>query len=225
MLDVVLISIAGVFQLIVTAYAVDISVRENRKRNAVVIGVIGLVAILLTAWAAYDTVTAQEKLNNEVAAIKKQLSGATVGLVKIGLQPSVQQLTPEKDILMGMAIGVTEGTAKKMRCNFVAFTLPGPENTDQNRVAISRFREQIAKEDQATGEDRLVGTGCFKGLLVRLNESEIAEVVAGNRIMYMMGHAEWNNESGADFHTDFYKWMEPPKTRVLDNPGWHDCAR
>jgi len=39
-LDVVLIAVAGVFQLAVTWYAVDISVRENRIRNGVVIGLV-----------------------------------------------------------------------------------------------------------------------------------------------------------------------------------------
>jgi hypothetical protein len=192
----------------------------------------GLITVILVFFQAHANEaqntkndTKQEQLQEELKAIKKQLSAAKVGLFAIGLQPAVQRLIQNKDILMGMAIGVQEGTAKSMRCNFVAFTLPGPENPEQNRVAISRFREQIAKESQAVGDDKLAGTGCFKGLLVKLNESEIKQVVAAKRFIYMMGHAEWKNESGADFHVDYYKWMEPPKSRVLVTPGWHDCVQ
>lgn len=224
MMDVVLISVAGVFQLIVTWYAVDISVHENRIKNGVVIGVIGLAAICLTAWAAYDSFVSQEKLAAEVTAIRAQLSGASVGLSQLVLSPPIQQLTPEKELLIGMVFTVSEGTAKNMRCNLDAFSLPGKESDEQNRIAISKFRQEIA-ESQGTGEDRIAGTSCYKGLLVKLNENQISDLLLGNRVIYVMGHAEWNNESGADFHTDVCKWMEQPKTRVLTNPGWHDCSR
>jgi hypothetical protein len=223
--DVILLSIAGVLQLVVLWYTMDIAVRRHRIRNAIVIGFVGLDAVGLTAWAAYDAYISQERLNIEIASIKKQLSGAKVGLVALGLQPPVQELIPQKDIRTYMAIGVWEGTAHNMRCNFGAYTLPGPQSTTQNRIAILKFREDIAKNAPGTGEDRTVGLGCFFNSTFRLSEPEIQEVVKANRTIYLMGHAEWQNESGANFHTDVCKWMEPTKDRVLSNPAWHDCTR
>lgn len=73
MLDVILIIAAGILQLIVTLYAVDISVRDNRKKNAGVIGAVGLAAIALTAVAGYHSYQYQEHLIREVSSIKQQL--------------------------------------------------------------------------------------------------------------------------------------------------------
>jgi hypothetical protein len=228
MFDVILIGAAAILQLVVTGYAVDISVREHRVRNGVVIGIVGFVAITLTVWAAYDAYVSQEKLNTEIASIKKQLSGAKVGLATIKIQPDPQELIPDKDFLVGLAFGVSEGTAKNMRCFFDAFTLDGQESAEQNRRAKSKFNQRVASEDLGTGEDRIAGTYCYKGLLVRMNKQEIKEAIAVNpndakRIVYAMGHVQWKNEAGADFHTDVCKWMEPPKSSVVRDPGWHDC--
>jgi hypothetical protein len=228
MLDIILIAVAELFQLAITWYAVDIAVRENRVRNAAIIGVAGIVAILLSAWAAYDSYISQEKLSNEVAQIRKQLSGASVGLVRMRLAPPVQELIPSKDLHVEIMFGVSEGTAKSMKCWFDAFTLPGQEGDEQNRLAVSKFRQTMAKDGPASGEDRMAGTGCYKQPPVKLSESEIAELIEGKgpatRILYAVAHTEWKNDSGADFHTDVCKWMEQPKTRILINPGWHDCS-
>ncbi len=228
MFDVILLSVAGVLQLIVTGYTVDISVRVHRIRNAVIIGFVGLAAVGLTAWGAYDGYISQEKLNTEIASIKKQLSGAKVGLVAIKIQPDPQELLPDKDFLVGLAFGVSEGTAKNMRCFIDVFTLAGYESNEQNRLAKSKFNQTVANEDFGTGEDRVAGTHCYKAVLVRLNKQEIDEAIAANpseakRIVYAMGHVQWKNEAGADFHTDACKWMEPPKTTVVREPRWHDC--
>jgi hypothetical protein len=101
-------------------------------------------------------------------------------------------------------------------------------NDEQNKRARSRFNQEVASQDSGTGEDRLPGTYCFKGIALRLKQREIKEAIATNpnhakRIIYAMAHIQWKNESGADFHPDVCKWMEPPNTAMVTNPGWHDC--
>ena len=190
-----------------------------------IIGVVGFVGIGLTVAATIRNGNAQEKLQADISNIKKQLSGAKVGLIDVRAEPNVQDLTSEKDLLVGIAIGVSDGTAKAMRCYFDGFTLPGPESAEQNRFAVSRFRQTVAGAQQGPGEDKLAGTGCYKGSRIKLSDSEISELVfPAKRIVYQMAHAEWKNEAGADFHNDFCKWMEPPKTRTLNYQGWHDCT-
>jgi hypothetical protein len=202
---------------------VDISVREHRIRNGIVIAIVGLIAIFLTSWAGYDSFKSQNELNGQLTAIKKQLSPATVGLGFLGLIPASQELAPNRDFGIVMQFTVLEGTAKNMRCHWRAFSLPGPYSPEQNRAAIAKFKQEIADE-QIFGEDRLRGSTCFKAFALKFDESQIAELTAAqpNRIIYVMGHVEWNNDAGADFHTDAYKWAELPKGRVIENPGWHD---
>jgi len=229
MFDMILLSVAGVFQLFVIWYTVDIAVRENRVRNAIVIGLVGLAAVGLTGWAAYDAYVSQDRLNAEIASIKKQLSGAQVALVRMGLTPPIQQLDSNKPIEIEMMFGVDEGTAKSMQCWFGAFTLPGDANSEQNRIAVSKFRKAIANEDPPAGEDRITGSGCRRQLLVKVHESEITEMIEAKdgsvkRILYAMGRVQWKNEGGADFHTEVCKWMEPPKGTIMNSPGWHDCS-
>jgi hypothetical protein len=229
MFDVILLSVAGVLQLVVLWYGVDIAVREHRVRNAIVIGAVGLLAVGLTGWAAFDAYVSQEKLNAEIASIKKQLSGAKVSLIEMRIEPDPQELIADKDFLVGEAFGVSEGTAKNMRCFIDAFTLGGHESDEQNRLAKSKFNQMIAANDPGSGEDRSVGTYCYKGVLVRMNKQEVKEAIAADpndatRIIYLMGYVQWKNEAGADFHTDACKWMEPSRTSIVRNPGWHDCS-
>jgi hypothetical protein len=226
--DVALALLAFVSQF-ATAYlgwrvTVD-GVKQERKKLCEAIfalgGIVGAIAIGTVTYRSNGIAT-------DLEGIKKQLSGATVALVRMQLVPSVQPLIPSREMQVEMMFGVDEGTAKGMQCWFDAFTLPGDASTEQNRQAISRFRQAIAKGDQPSGEDRITGSGCRKQLLVKLNESEIAQLVekngSVNRILYGMGRAQWKNDAGADFHTEVCKWMEPPKSFIVNSPGWHDCA-
>ena len=224
MFDVVLIGGAALFQLVVTWYAVDISVREHRVRNGVIIGIVGLAAIILTVWAAYDSTQSQEKLSKEISEMRKQLSGAQVGLSLISLRPTIQPLTPENGLKVILVFSVSEGTAKNMRCYIGGFSLPGKETAEQNRSAVAKFRLENAQIGPSIGEDRLSGTTCFKEVTVSLGASEISELVTGERIIYAMGRADWKNDASANFYTEVCKWMDQPKSEILNKPGWHDCS-
>lgn len=62
----------GLCQLGITWYAVDISVKENRKKNAVVIGIVGLFGILLTVVGVIRNSAAQNAAKRDADAKQKQ---------------------------------------------------------------------------------------------------------------------------------------------------------
>jgi hypothetical protein len=235
MLDVMLISLSGIFQLIVTWYAVHISVRHHRKRNAEVIGTVGLLAVILTGVAAYNANQDQEHLKEQLRGIKQELSGASVAMTFVGLNPPVQPVMPNAKVSMQMKVTVQSGTAKAMQCSFDMITLPGPPNAEQTRKAQTKFRETIASSDQSTVGDQSAGGGCYQDKSVALDERQLSEIVSRNgtvkRTIYGMAYATWKNEAGANFDTGLLcRWMEPPneeyfkKTILLAGPAWHACA-
>jgi hypothetical protein len=68
----VLIAIGiGVSQLVITWYAVDISVRENRLRNAIIIGLVGFAGIGLTVFGTIRNGLAQTALEGRMEKIQK----------------------------------------------------------------------------------------------------------------------------------------------------------
>lgn len=227
MFDVILMAVAAVLQLGVTIYSVDIAVREHRGKNATIIGVVGGLAIISTIWAGYDAYIVQDQLASDVASMKKQLSGAKVGLVRLNLIPPAQQLA--SPITVYMKFGVDEGTAKEMQCWFDAFTLPGDATDEQNRKARATFRQFVATAEPPHGEDRIAGSGCYIQWQVKISDSEIRELVekkdgSASRILYATGLVKWKNEAGSEFQTEVCKWMDSPKSLLVNTPGWHDCS-
>lgn len=226
MLCDVLIAIGiGVTQLVITIYAIIISIKDNRIKRAMIIGGIGFLGIVLMVVATIRNGETQGKLQNDLDSLKSQFSPAQVTLAALELSPPIETLTPKKDFLIGEAFIVRNGLAKNMRCRFGAFSVRGGESVEQNRSALRKFeREMIGSEP--VGEDKKPGEACYSGLLVKLSENDIREITANppKRIIYVMGHVSWNNDAGADFHTDACAWMDPPKTRVVSMPGWHVCA-
>jgi hypothetical protein len=140
-----------------------------------------------------------------------------------------EQLIPDQDFLVGMKFTVNDGTAKSMRCYIIAFDLPGAASKEQSASAAAKLRRGIADDGLGHGFDNSVGEGCYRGIPLKFTSDQIAELISrpgvpARRISYLMGHAEWKNDAGADFHTDACMWMESPKTNIVAHPGWHDCA-
>jgi hypothetical protein len=202
--------------------------RKGRSKKSVKIEFY-CIAIASTALIMVQAYRTNKAYSDLMAAVQKNQS-PQVGLAFMDLRPPTQQLIANRDLDIGMSFLVSEGTAQNMRCNFQAFSLPGPESDEQNSKARQRFRQTISSDSPATGEDRIAGTNCHKDMTVKLSDIEIAQLIAvdglpANRMIYAMGHAEWKNSAAADFHTEVCKWMESPKTNVLVRPGWHDCAQ
>jgi hypothetical protein len=68
--DIVIAAGVGLTQLVITWYAVDISVREKRLKNAIIIGVIGIVGIGLTVSGAIRNGIAQNALQSQLNKIQ-----------------------------------------------------------------------------------------------------------------------------------------------------------
>jgi hypothetical protein len=210
MLDAMLVVGVAVTQVIVTWYAVDISVRENRKRNAAVIGVVGLLGIILTGWAAVRSGNAQEELRGQVTAMGKDLKklsankNASVIVLRFSNAFGPQKLLPDRDMMFHVTYQVKDNTAKNVRVHHEAFSVPGSFSQTQARRAYEEFQARSVKYLNYAGET-LVAESTTEALLsLNLNRNEISEVEhlpLPIREVYFMARVEWDNPSGS--HDDF----------------------
>jgi hypothetical protein len=172
--------------------------------------VIAFLSTLLVFFQAYRTSQAYSGL---VSAIQKNQS-PTVGLSDLNWDPDSWQLVPDRDLRATIRIKVWEGTARGMKCYFDGFTMPGLPD-EQNKLAISRFKKYMS-DQQTEGDDKVKGAACFLQLSFKFDETQITDIVSTcginltnchmpSKIIYVMAHAEWKNDSGADFHYDAYR--------------------
>jgi hypothetical protein len=98
MLSEILIAVAaGICQLALTWYAVDISVKENRKRNAVIIGLVGALGIGLTVISTIRNASAQNALESNLKQIRHNTETppqVTVNPPQVSLNPNIQIVQP-----------------------------------------------------------------------------------------------------------------------------------
>jgi len=83
----------GLTQLAITWYAVDISVKEKRIQNAVIIGVVGLIGIDLTVFATVRNGLVQRDLEVRLYKIQKNTETppqVTVNPAQVNLTPNIQ---------------------------------------------------------------------------------------------------------------------------------------
>lgn len=194
--------------------------KEKRKLKREFI-VLGAVSVALIVFQAYRGA----KAYSDLEALIGKNERPSVGMSALQTWPPVQVLDPNKPFLVGMGFTVSEGTARAMQCWIDAFTVAGEESDDQNRAARIRFRQENDSEAEPQAIDHVKGTSCYKGVNVSISEDEINEIVGQKRTVYAMGRVVWRNDAGAEFSTDVCAWMEPQKSRVVSNPGWHDCSK
>jgi len=70
--DILIAASAAITQVVVTWYGVHVSVKKNRLRNAVVIGIVGGIGVLLTAVATVRGSIVQDALQQKLGLISKQ---------------------------------------------------------------------------------------------------------------------------------------------------------
>jgi len=200
--------------------------RKGRTKKSVKVEfyAIAVASTILIVSQAYRTNKAYSGL---LAAIRRNQSPSVV--LDMGLNQPIQPLIPNQDFVVGMAFLVTDGTAQALHCNIYAFGLPGEESPEQNRAAIKKFKLRIVEDGEAPGTNMSKGQGCYKGVNLRFSSEEISELIAAEkaparRIIYIAGHAGWKNDARADFQKDECRWMEPPESNVVINPGWHESG-
>jgi hypothetical protein len=90
--DILIAAGIGIIQLVLTWYAVHISVKEHRLRNALMIGVVGLVGVVLTIYGAIRSGTTQQKLETDIAELKKGQQTTNAGIKQIESTPPSLQI-------------------------------------------------------------------------------------------------------------------------------------
>jgi hypothetical protein len=228
-MDVLLAICIATLQLIVTWYAVDISVREHRVRNAFVIGLLGLVGIVLTEWMTVRANKTQEQLIQEIDKVQKKMDqnqSASVSFYGLAPWGPGQTLTANKEMRFNDDFLVTQNIARNLRIYRHMKTLPGlPKNIEHIRDAFAQFRIDAIPSLDNHGVDSVAGTHNFLTMSLTLKPEEDREILNKRGFLYYFARAEWVNPNGSDSHLEVCKFMEPPPDRFLTtNLGWHDCG-
>lgn len=211
--DVLIAVGIGLTQLAVTAYAVDISVKENRVKNA----------------KSQEAATAkQEDLQHKVEAVQNKLNENQNALLTytVSLKHDHQELTPYLPFQFDTRYIVTSSEAKNLRCDFDIFTVDGSPSEGQNRDASRRFRQAAVSRLDRRGLDAGIGMYCWTTLSLPLNEKSISRILAGTSTVYILAEAKWMNPSGSDGSTDLCSYIQRPTTRLLTefNTVIHQCV-
>lgn len=85
--DVLIAVVTGFTQLVLTWYGIHVSVRENRMRNAFIIGFVGAIGIAFTVWGAIRSGNYQRKLEFDIASLERGQQTANEGIQKIENAP------------------------------------------------------------------------------------------------------------------------------------------
>jgi hypothetical protein len=147
MWDIVIAAGVASSQLIITWYGVNVSVAENRFRNAIVIGSIGAAGIFLTVWGTVRAGQAQTKLEAQLEKIQKQTAVPPNVLVNIPPQAApivnVRPSAPPKP------------TASVAEARTVS-GFKAPNTTDPRAAGHEILMDGVRGQDQTPGEFRKV---------------------------------------------------------------------
>jgi hypothetical protein len=103
------------------------------------------------------------------------------------------------------------------------FHYVGPTNS---RTKSRSYRSILKIYDRSSaGSAKRGGTLLFYDENFRFDRAQIADIIAGRSVIYMMAHSEWKNRAGADFHYDSYELMQTPKTTFIGTMGWHNLSQ
>jgi hypothetical protein len=90
--DILIVVGIGFSQIVTAWYGIHVSVKENRVRNAIIIGIVGAVGIGLTVWGAIRSGTAQTELKSQLTTI--QHNTETPPQVTVNVPPSSPVVIP-----------------------------------------------------------------------------------------------------------------------------------
>lgn len=92
--DIIIAAGIAVIQVALTWYGVHVSVKEERLRNALIIGMVGVIGVGLTVWGTIRATTSQQKLGNDITELKKGQQDTKVGIQQIKNNPPVVNVNP-----------------------------------------------------------------------------------------------------------------------------------
>jgi hypothetical protein len=158
------------------------------------------------------------RLNDDIEAVKRKLGenqNASIGLVVAALATSGQELKPNVNMPFFIYYVVQKNPAKNVRMYQEILSVKGPFTSEQARIAHAKFLGRAIPTMDSRGQDFPANATFWRTLQLKMNSSEIKELLLDQRTVYIMGRVEWKNSSGSDDHFDLCSFMEPPKMKYL----------
>lgn len=224
--DILLAVGIGATQLAITVYVVIVSIKENRIKTAVTIGIVGLLGIGLTVVGTVRNVRSQNKLVEEIRTIREDVNknqNASVGLYDIQPHYNLQVLAANKPLEFNVKYLVITNTAKNFRVYFEMKISEGPPTLLRNRALMKEFKRIADEQLERVGQERIAGSGDYKTVSVTPLPKDMPGIYSGTKTIYVLGAAKWVNPSGSDGQLDTCSSMEKPKEHAANFLGWHDC--
>lgn len=206
-------------QLIITLYAVDISVKEHRQRNAVVIGLLGLAGIGLTVFATIRNGVTQRRLEAQIQVITQDTQLSVHGrvafdipgqIITMPLLPFKQNEVPALNIGFHNAgkVPITGGVLS------AALVVVPTESVDN---AFQEYQSRITQ--RASGGTLVPGDPMAFYTFVgdALKSDDIPKLRDGREALCVIGALRWKDTTGA-FETHIARCYTAEKGAAFQ---WH----
>ena len=248
--DILIAIGTGVIQVIVTWYAVHISMKEHRKRNALVIGVLGFVGIGLTVFATIRSGLSQQQLKAEIDRIERNTEqppkvqvNVPPASVIVQPPPSGKQRAyvmieePRISALLNQPLSVSTYCRNKTSTNVPArevfcgsrFAVVVPD--DNGGVSVETQEKQY-KDFELSLKPIMHKPGQGPTIFPPeaqwgsaqgsiLTDEFLAALNSGKVLVLSMGLPLYRDDFGTH-RTESCMWLQPP----VDNPQqriWHQC--
>jgi hypothetical protein len=206
-------------QLIITLYAVDISVKEHRRRNAVIIGLLGLAGISLTVFATIRNGVAQKDLEAQIQVITQNTQLSVHGhiafdmpgqIITMPLLPFRRNEVPALNIGFHNAgkVPITSGVLS------AALVVVPTESVDN---AFQEYQSRITQ--RASGGTVVPGDPIEFYTFVgdRLKSDDISKLRDSRDSLVVIGAIHWKDATGA-YETHLARCYTAEKGSIFQ---WH----
>ncbi|MHB8525873.1 MAG: hypothetical protein ACYDD2_06925 [Candidatus Acidiferrales bacterium] len=212
----------GASQLIITLYAVDISVKEHRKRNAVVIGLLGLVGIGLTLFATIRNGVAQKRLEAQIRVITQNTQLSVHGRIAFDIPGQIitMPLLPfKKSEVPALNIGFHNAGKVPITGDVLsaALVVVPTESVDK---AFQEYQSRITQ--RASGGTLVPGDPMAFYTVVGepLKSNDIPKLEDGTEALCVIGAIRWKDATGT-YETDIARCYVAETKGVFQ---WHILA-
>jgi hypothetical protein len=224
-LDILIAFGIALSQLAITWYGVHISVRENRIRNAIIIGIVGLAGITLTVLGTIRNGVTQRDLVSRLAKIQeysKPESDIELDMITPGY--TVGPFVEGKRAFM-FVYWVNRGTLNVVNLHAASKLYMGPDNSDGTQEAIINDWMTISGPDllNKTPAATLSRGGTARALVSAygptLSREDLDNLHTGKTLMYLVSQLTFFDKNG--YH-DIQRcgFLQPP---AWEPDFWHYC--
>lgn len=239
--DILIVIGIGLTQVVLTYYGVHVSVKENRTRNALFIGIVGTVGIALTVWGAIRSGDAQTKLQSELDAIKTNTEKPQPAPI-VNVNPAAINFPPQEAFVVDTGRGLAQFKVPELIV--VSFTTanvspsvpaiseyqfdrvylveteklgPGGELLVSKAVEEKYYKEFLKSLSniQVTGS-RTVGpqqSFIASGFGPRLDKDLETEIQLGNKAIFHAMEFVWKDQAGEHIN-EACEWLQPQSFTV-----------